>query len=100
AFVWLEEEKTYRCPQQHLLVLERSCAEQRREGEEVQVAQYRCPPEHCTGCPQAKSCTINPEKGRTVKRMEGQELLDKVAQRTKSPYGQELYKKRGQTVER
>src|SRR5262249_46218937 len=41
-FEWLAEEHTYRCPQGHLLQLERCCAEERREGEKVLVEQYRC----------------------------------------------------------
>lgn len=99
AFVWLEGEQTYRCPQGHLLELERRCREDRREGEQVLVAQYRCAAEHCGGCPLASRCTKRPDKGRTIKRMEGQELLDAVAQRTQTPVGKERYKKRGRTVE-
>jgi hypothetical protein len=99
AFAWLEQEHTYRCPQGHLLQLERRCREERRDGEGVMVEQYRCAAEHCGTCPLASRCTKRPDKGRTVKRMEGQELLDAVGQRMQTPQGKELYKKRGRTVE-
>jgi len=100
AFTWLADAHTYRCPQGHLLQLERRCREQRRDGEEqVVVEQYRCQAEHCRGCPLAPRCTTSPERGRTVKRMQGQELLDEVAQRTQGEDGRQRYQKRGQTVE-
>jgi transposase len=99
-FTWLPQEQTYRCPQGHLLQLERRCPEERRDGEAVMVAQYRCAPAHCLACPLAARCTECPDKGRTVKRMDGQELLDEVAQRTQTAQGKALYRKRGQTVER
>ena len=99
AFAWLEQEHTYRCPQGHLLQLERRCGEERRDGEQVRVEQYRCAAEHCRDCPLAPRCTKRPDKGRTVKRMEGQELLDELGQRMQTPDGRQRYKKRGQTVE-
>jgi hypothetical protein len=98
-FVWLAPEQTYRCPQGHLLRRERCCAEERRDGEVVMVEQYRCPAEHCRSCPLASRCTKRPDKGRTVKRMQGQELLDEVGERMATPEGKQRYKKRSQTVE-
>jgi hypothetical protein len=98
-FTWLAPEHTYRCPRGHLLRLERRCREGRRDGDEVMVEQYRCPAEHCRACPLASRCTTRPEKGRTVKRMEGQELLDEVGERAQSPEGKRRYRKRCQTVE-
>jgi Transposase DDE domain len=99
AFAWQEQEQTYRCPQGHLLQLERRCREERRDGQEVMVAQYRCAAEHCQACPLASRCTTRPDKGRTVKRMEGQELLDALGQRMQTAEGRQRYKKRCQTVE-
>jgi transposase len=100
AFTWLPQERTYKCPQGHLLQLERRCAEERRDGERVMVEQYRCAADHCQKCPQAGGCTKRPDKGRTIKRLEGQELLDEVGARTQTPEGKQRYKKRSQTVER
>jgi len=98
-FTWEEKQQTYRCPQGHLLQLGRNRNREREDGEYVQVQEYRCSKEHCQGCPQAKECTSQPEKGRTVERMVGQELLDEVAARMRSKEGKEQYKKRKQTVE-
>jgi transposase len=101
-FTWLETEHTYRCPQGHVLHLESRCREKRREGEEevvVVVEQYRCAPVHCQDCPLAERCTKRADKGRTVKRLEGQELLDEVGTRTQSAAGQARYRERKQTVE-
>jgi hypothetical protein len=98
-FAWLAPEHTYRCPRGHLLHLERRCREERRDGDEVMVEQYRCPAEHCRACPLASRCTTKPDKGRTVKRMEGQELLDEVRERAQSLEGKRRYRKRCQTVE-
>jgi DDE family transposase len=98
-FAWLAAEHTYRCPQGHLLQLERCCAEERRDGEQVMVEQYRCAAEHCQACPLAQRCTRRPDKGRTVKRMHGQELLDEVGERMATTEGKQRYKKRSQTVE-
>ena len=98
-FVWLASQHTYRCPQGHLLDLQRCCAEARRDGERVMVEQYRCAAEHCLSCPLARRCTSRPDKGRTVKRMQGQELLDEVGERMATTAGKQRYKKRCQTVE-
>ena len=99
-FTWLAAEHTYQCPQGHLLHLERRCREERQDGQEVMVGQYRCPAEHCSSCPLAQRCTSRPDKGRTVKRMEGQELLDEVGERTQSEAGKKRYRLRSQSVER
>ena len=50
-------------------------------------------------CPQASCCTSRPPRGRTVERMQGQELLDEVAARMKTEEGRNEYKRRKQTVE-
>jgi transposase len=98
-FAWEEAQQTYRCPQGHLLQLGRMRQKERAHGECVEVQEYRCGKEHCRQCPQAKQCTSEPEKGRTVERMVGEEVLDELAARMKTPEGKEQYKKRKQTVE-
>jgi hypothetical protein len=100
AFRWLEAEHTYQCPQGHLLHLESRAREGRRDGEQVVVEQYRCAAQHCQGCPLAGRCTKRPDKGRTVKRLEGQELLDAVGERPQTAQGKQRYRQRSQSVER
>jgi len=98
-FHWEKEQQTYRCPQGHLLQLGRIRQKEREHGEYVEVAEYRCSKEYCQNCPQSKDCTSQPEKGRTVERMVGQELLDEVAALLRTAAGQKEYQKRKQTVE-
>jgi transposase len=98
-FKWEEKEQTYRCPQGHLLQLGVRGKGERRQEEDVVVQQYRCAKENCQKCQQAGQCTSRPDKGRTIKRMEGQELLDELAARMRSEKGKGKYKRRSQTVE-
>jgi hypothetical protein len=99
AFTWLPEQQTYRCPQGHLLVWQRRDTEQRAEGE-LSYAQYRCPAEHCRNCPVRDRCTRSPQRGRTIKRSEHDDLYDALRQRMGQAEGQAVYKLRKQTVER
>ena len=46
------------------------------------------------------NCTSNPQKGRIIKRLEGQELLDAHAANMKTERAKSLYKTRGQVIER
>ncbi len=98
-FPWDEARQSYHCPQGHLLQLGRIRKKDREPGEYVEVQEYRFAKEHCQKCPQAQQCTSQPEKGRTVERMVGQELLDEVAARMRTTEGKAEYRKRKQTVE-
>jgi transposase len=98
-FTWLPEERTYRCPAGHQLVLQRRGTESRADGELVEL-QYRCPAEHCQACPLANQCTRTPQQGRIVKRSEHDERYDDLRQRMSQPEGQAIYQLRKQTVER
>jgi hypothetical protein len=100
AFQWIAEEQTYVCPQGHRLEYKGHERRGRRGNQEVIQHRYRCPPEHCRGCPLRERCTSNPEKGRTVKRLEGQELLDAQRAKMKTPEGEAKRKHRGQVIER
>jgi transposase len=98
-FDWQEKEQTYRCPAGHLLQLGRIRERERESGETEQLREYRCDKEHCQKCPQAGQCTSRPDKGRTIERRQGQEVLDEVAARMRTEQGKKEYKKRKQTVE-
>ena len=99
-FHWLEDKQTYRCPEGHELILTTSGRLKRHGGRYVQYQHFRCPPEHCTACPLRDRCTINPGKGRVVKRMDGQELIDMQRKKMEKEEVKEVYRKRGQTIER
>jgi len=94
-----EQEPTYRCPQGRLLRPERRCRQDRRGGEQVVAEQYRCAAEHCQGCPLAPRRARRPDKGRTVERVGGQELLGEAAQGVQAADGEHRCQKRGQAVE-
>jgi transposase len=99
AFTWLASEQAYRCPAGKWLRLYRRGTEKRRQGQEVEVAQYRCPAEHCLACPLASACTKSPHKGRTIKRMAEEALVEQLRARMATASGQALYRLRKQTVE-
>jgi transposase len=98
AFTWLTEEQTYRCPEGHRLEFT-TTQTQPRADHKVMLSLYTCPPEHCQACPRQPACTRTPQKGRTVSRMENEELVDALRQRMQTPEAQALYKQRSRTVE-
>ena len=61
---------------------------------------YQCSPLHCQSCSLASRCCQNPSRGRTIKRLEGQELLDTQREKMNEPCTKQRYRLRGQTVER
>jgi hypothetical protein len=98
AFTWLAEEQTYRCPEGHRLEFTKTQTQPRAD-HKITLSLYTCPPKHCQACPRQPACTRTPQKGRTVSRMENEELLDALRQRMQAPEAQELYKQRSRTVE-
>ena len=99
-FQWLPEEQTYRCPQGHHLEFQWKEQVQRAGGRTVTQLRYHCPAQHCQGCPQAATCVRNPQTGRVIKRLEGQELLDAQREKMKQPENKAIYRQRGAVVER
>ena len=98
AFRWLEEEQTYQCPQGHRLRFTKTQTQQRAD-HTIILALYSCPAEHCLACPRQKACTRTPQKGRSVSRMENEELMDALRTRMQTEEAKQLYKLRSRTVE-
>ena len=98
AFRWLPEEQTYQCPEGHRLRLSKKQT-QRRADYTISLTLYTCPAEHCLACPRQKACTRTPQKGRSVSRMENEDLLDALRARMETDDAKRLYKLRRQTVE-
>jgi transposase len=98
AFTWLAEEQTYQCPEGHRLEFAKQQTQQRVD-HTIVLSLYVCPAEHCQACPRQPACTRTPEKGRSVSRMENEELLDALRQRMATTEAQTLYKQRSRTVE-
>jgi transposase len=99
-FTWLPEEKTYLCPQGHRLEYQGKESKRRRADQRVIEHRYHCPSAHCRDCPLRARCVRNPDKGRTIKRLEGQELFDAHCAKMKSAEGQAKRKRRGEVIER
>ena len=99
-FVWDEKKKTYHCPAGHELNYHSKQTKKRHGGRSLMQFRYHCPGEHCVSCPLADGCVSNPSRGRTVTRMEGQELLDAQQAKMEQPATKDRYKLRSQTVER
>jgi hypothetical protein len=98
-FRWHAAEETYYCPEGHRLLQIGCKVERREQDQQVRVYQYRCPPQHCQACHRAAECTQAPHKGRTIKRSEHEEKVERLRQRMQTPEAQALYKKRSQSVE-
>ena len=99
-FIWDENEQTYFCPAGHRLNRNGRETKKRHGGRSLLEHRYHCDAAHCVGCPLAIGCVRDPTKGRTVKRLQGQELLDAQREKMDRPEIKQRYKLRGQTVER
>lgn len=98
-FEWDAEHQTFRCPARHHLKYHSQQTKWRQGDRTLIQFRYHCPPEHCKSCRLASGCVRDPTKGRTVTRMEGQDLLDAQRKKMERPEVKERYRLRGQTVE-
>ena len=99
-FQWLPEEQTYACPMGHRLKHKGRERKRRRDDQEVIQHRFHCPAEHCRACPLRERCVRDPEKGRTVKRLEGEELLEAHKQWMNTPEAKAFRRLRGSVIER
>lgn len=98
-FTWLPEQQTYRCPEGHCFLPGKTARLPRSTDRIVLQTTYRCPPEYCRQCPRQKACTPSPNRGRSVSRLEHEDLLDALRTRMATPEAKTLYKLRAQTIE-
>jgi hypothetical protein len=99
-FQWLPEEQTYACPQGHRMNYKGRERKRRRDDQTVVQHRYHCPAEHCRSCPLRTRCVRNPEKGRTVKRLEGEELIEAHKAFMSTPEAKKAKRLRGSVIER
>ena len=99
-FRWLPDEKTYRCPEGHRLDYKGKEQRRRRDDNTVVQHRYHCPAEHCRGCPLRERCVKDPEKGRTVKRLEGEEIIEAHKEYMKTDEAKAANRLRGSVIER
>jgi hypothetical protein len=100
AFTWLPEKQTYLCPEGHEFKQTQRRLVGRSDGRSLMQSQFRCPPIHCRVCPLSLNCCRNPNTGRTIGRLDGEELLDEHRLSMKTPRAQKLKKMRGALIER
>jgi transposase len=99
-FPWDPLRGLYVCPEGHDLPFSGQKTRQRANGDTVRFDVYQASPENCTGCPLQGRCTTAPSKGRTVRRDPFEEEIERLKTRMETNEAKELYKKRGQTIER
>ena len=75
-------------------------SETRRDDNQVVQHRYHCPAEHCRSCPLRQRCVRNPDKGRTVKRLEGEELIEAHKEWMKTEEAKAANRLRGSVIER
>jgi transposase len=92
-------EKVYYCPQGKRLEEVARTTLKRPNGIELPMIVHRASGQDCQGCPQQRRCTSNPQKGRVVKRYEGEEALERLQQRMAEPASGEVDKLRCRSVE-
>jgi transposase len=93
------EENCYWCPSGHKLPYVDRGRKKRHGERTLWESRYRSDPVHCASCPLAASCLRSDSSRRTIKRLEGQELLDSQRVKMSDPEVQARYAVRGQTVE-
>lgn len=98
-FIWDEDLQTYHCPAGHLLTFQYNETCPRAGGRSLSARRFHCAPEHCLSCDLASLCAKNPASGRTIKRLDGQELLDKQRERMKQDDAKEMARHRNSIAE-
>lgn len=99
-FVWDAERSTYHCPAGHQLNYHSKQTRKRHGGRTLTQFRYHCPGKFCSSCPLSSGCVSSPSRGRTVTRMDGQELLDAQREKMADEPTKARYRVRSQTVER
>lgn len=98
-FDWDESEQCYRCPAGRRLDYRDRTRKQRHGGRQLWEYRYRGTPAACGVCFLASKCLRPGSTCRTIKRLEGQELLDAQREKMADAEVQSRYRLRGQTVE-
>lgn len=99
-FSWDPQRNVYVCPEGHDLTLSEQKTRQRANGDSVRFNVFQASPKDCTGCRLQPRCTTAPSQGRTVRRDPCQEEIDRLRTRMETVEAKDLYKQRGQTIER
>jgi transposase len=98
-FTYDDVSNSYLCPGGHKMPYKESQLHHRFGGRTLKQHRYECSSEICQACPLASRCLAG-GKVRTVRRMEGEELLEAQRLKMARPDIKARYALRSQTVER
>jgi transposase len=98
-FHWLPEEQVYLCPEGQRLEFKKQGSTKRHAQRQLRTEVFGCATEICAACRLRARCTPQSKTGRTITRIEHEELVEKLRVRMATPEGKQLYKLRGQTIE-
>lgn len=98
-FTWDAENDFYRCPNGKVLKYLDRGRKRRQGGQFLWESRYRSDPADCQGCPLLANCLRAGATSKTLKRLEGQELVDQQRQKMADASVQKHFRLRGQTVE-
>ena len=93
------ESNSYTCPQGHRLKYKDREKKSRLGGRHLYQSRYQCDASRCESCPQASRC-LSGKSARSIRRLEGEELLEAQGRMMEREDVKERYSLRGQTVER
>jgi hypothetical protein len=99
-FTYSLDDNSYTCPQGHKLVYVDRTRKRRAENQTVYESRYRLNGEICQTCPLAKQCLRPGAKARTIRRLDGQELVEALRAKMQTEEGKKTRSIRSQTVER
>lgn len=97
AFVYVQGQDLYYCPQGRALRRAQHVTRRDKNGQSIEHWRYRC--DDCSNCPLAPRCLKGKAKRRTVNRSEYQPYRDQLARRMEHPQAQEIYKTRAPSAE-
>jgi transposase len=98
AFSYDGGEGVYHCPQGKRLEAVSRTTQEGGGGMALRVVVHRAKAEDCKACPLAQECTSG-KRGRTVKRYQGEEAVERIEARMATPEGKRAYQQRCQSVE-
>jgi transposase len=99
-FPYSLDDNSYTCPQGHKLEYVDRTRKRRAENQIVYEARYRLKGQMCQTCPLAKQCLRPGAKARTIRRLDGQELVEELRAKMETDEGKKARSIRSQTVER
>lgn len=99
-FRWVPEEHVYVCPKNHRLEAVKQGAMKRHGERRLQTEVFQCAADKCASCTLRSRCTPHSKNGRTISRIEHEELADALRERMENPDAKAIYKLRAQTIER